>query len=599
MAKKKLSNHEYAHAFFQVGKTAFQIAPGAGIIRLLDSMVQAGLPIATTALAALTTTALADAYTGDETASSRVLWLVIATSAVSIVMLSWNSVSSYVSQKTRYKIDAAIEDQMMTQFARLPFASYDDKNTADVHEKARRFSYVFSYIFDTIGLILTNAFGAVGAIAALAYVNIWLALAVLFAVIPGVVIQLRLARKQAQHWDVNITNRRRKSNLGWIMQNSHNMAEMRVYGVAKHLIKMYARLRDADEKERLQLELNTTWSRLVADILAAMVELAALLWIVLQIIDRAQPVGQFLYVQQMVGRAMSQAESLAGQIGRIDEDLANIVDYQQFVELAVEQTHDDTVSAVPERIAFNNVSFCYPKVDKEVIVNMSFEVQRGQHIAIVGENGAGKSTITKLLLGLYSPTKGSVTIDGTPLSSVDVASWHQYIALLSQNFVSYYFATIRENVLFGNVERNGSDEDFRRAYEDAQLDTVIDGLAHGDSTFIERWMAKDTDDTTATELSGGQYQRLAIARNFYRDAPIVVLDEPTSAIDAVAEEKIFERLFAQKEKTIVTVSHRLSTIKKADAIYVIQNGQLVEQGTYAQLSKPGSEFARMFQSQIE
>ncbi len=599
MAKRKLSNREYAHAFVQVGKTAFGIAPTAGFIRLVDSIIQASLPIATTALAALTTTALAEAYAGDSAAADRVVWLVIATSAVSVVMLSWNSVSSYISQKTRYQIDAAIEDQMMIQFARLPFASYDDKETVDMHEKARRFSFVFSYIFDSIGSILTSVFGSVGAIIALVYVNAWLAIAVLIAVMPGVVIQLRLARRQAKHWEGNITNRRRKSNLGWMMQDSRYIAEMRVYGVAKYLIKLYAKLRDADEKERLQFELNSVWTRLAADILEAIVELSALLWIVFQIIDRAQPVGQFLYVQQMVARAMSQAGSLAAQMGRIDEDMANIVDYQQFVELATEQERDNKLTDTPDSIEFNSVSFRYPKTKKDVIVDVSMRITRGQHIAIVGENGAGKSTLTKLLLGLYAPTRGKVTLDGVSLTAIDTASWHRHIALLGQNFVSYYFATIRENVMFGDVEREPRDDSLDRAYSDAELKSVVDSLEHGDATFIERWMAEDNDEATATELSGGQYQRLAIARNFYRDAPIVVLDEPTSAIDALAEEKIFKRLFAQKEKTIITVSHRLSTIKKADSIYVMKHGRIVEQGKYTELAKPGTEFARMFESQIE
>lgn len=596
--KPKMTIREYLRAIGKVGKTSFSISPSAAIVRIIDSIIQASLPIATTYFAALTTSALVASYNGDTDANPRVFLYIGITVAITIVTLLWGSVNSYISQKTRYIIESAIEDKMLKHFSSLPFPLYDDKDMIDLHDKAKRFSYFFSYIFDTIGSMFTSIIGAIGSVVALAFLNVWLALIVFIAVLPGVIIQIRLARQQAQHWQGNITNRRRRWNLSSMMQESKNMVEMRVYGVINRLIAMQATMRDADEKERLNYELTTVWKQLAADVVEAFVELGALIWIVLQIIDRSQPVGQFIYVQQLVSRALSQSSALARQLGRVDEDLANIVDYQRFMEIAEAPKKETTIDAQPETIAVSHVSFCYPKTDITVLNDVSLAIKKGQHVAIVGENGAGKSTLIKLLMGLYEPTKGKVLLDQQCLRDVAPESWHRFIGLLDQDFISYYFATIKENVMFGDLSKPQDTRRMAEAIDKAEFRDVVEKLDRGMDTYIQRWMANDNDEVSATELSGGQYQRLALARNFYRDSPVVILDEPTSAIDALAEARIFKYLFSS-DKTVITISHRLSTVQKADVIFMMKQGKLVEQGSYRQLVAQDGEFVRMFESQIK
>ena len=595
--KRRLSTWQYVKTIAKVAKTAFRLAPSAAAVRIADSIVSALLPIATTYYAALTTTALADAYAGSEGAARDVIVYVLITSGLGIVTLVWGSVGNYITQKTRYQVSASVEDDMMRKFSSLPFEMYDDKNVIDLHEKAKRFSSFFSYIFDTVGSMISSMIGAIAALVALVAVSPWLALIVTIAVLPNVIIQVRLARQQTEHWNTNITRRRRQGNMGWMLQESRYMAEMRIYGVAKYLIAEFGKLREKDEKERLQFELKTIWKQLLADIGESLVQLGALVWIVLEIINRNQPVGQFVYVQQMVSRAISSAGSLASQLGRVDEDLANIVDYRQFIEITDSRAATHKVDHEPHIIRFEKVSFRYPKTQRMVLQDISLEIARGQHIAVIGENGAGKSTFIKLLMGLYAPTDGRVVLDDRDLVDVDLESWHRNIAILGQDFISYYFAQIRENITLGDITREESDQAIVAAMEKAQFASVVKELEHGDRTYIERWMAEDDDEATATELSGGQYQRLALARNFYRDSPIMILDEPTSAIDALAEQRIFEQLFAS-DKTIVTVSHRLSTIKPADYIYVLKAGKIAEKGTYDELVAMNGEFVRMFNSQM-
>ena len=598
MAKETRSTRDYLRAMLKVGQRSFRMAPSLAMVKLLDSIISATLPIATAFFAAATTTALVAAYSGDEQAAGRAIFYVLATAGTGMVSVLWQSVGSYISQKMRYVIESSIEDEMMLKFTSLPFASYDDKDVVDLHDKAKRFSYFFSYIFDSISGMAGNVIGAIAAIIALAAISPWLSLVVLVSVIPGTVIQLRLARKQARHWEGNITNRRRKGNIGWMIQQPRMIAEMRIYGLARHLLENFASLRNKDVKERMEFELKTIWMQLAADIFTALVELAALVWIALEIINRNQPVGQFVYIQQMVSRAFSSANSLAIQLGNIDEDLANITQYQEFMELATDDDEGDDLESLDTSIEIDNISFSYPGTDVVVLDSVSMSIARGSRVAIVGENGAGKSTLIKILTGLYKPTNGRILIDGVDLESVNKESWHRQLSLLSQQFVEYVFATMRENITLGDINKEPTDESISEAIASAEFGDVIKKQPHGIDTYIERWMAEDDDSTTATELSGGQSQRLAMARNFYRDAPIMILDEPTSAIDALAESRIFKRLFKRRDKTLIIVSHRLTTVEKADVIYMMEDGRVVESGTHLELVAKKGPYYTMFESQI-
>lgn len=598
MVKREKQTGFYLRAMLKVGQRSFRLAPSIAIVKLFDSVIQAILPVATAFFAAATTTALAGAYAGDEGAADQALLYVIITALIGLFSMLWRSVSSYISQKMRFRVEASVEEEMMLKFTGLPFTAYDDKDMMELHEKAKRFSNFFSYVFDSISSMLSSTVGAIMAIVALLTISPWLSLIVLVAVMPGTLTQLRIARQQAKHWEGNITNRRRKANIGWTIQQPQFIAEIRIYGLVKHLLKTYARLRDKDAKEWLDFELNSIWKSLIADIGTALVELGALIWVTLEIINRQQPIGQFIYVQQMVGRAFSEANRLASRLGQIDEDLANMLQYQQFMEL---ESSDETGQAVGEltnSIKIQNLSFKYPGTNKLVLDSVSMQINKGDKIAIVGENGAGKSTLIKVLMGLYNPTQGEILIDNQSLTGIRKDSWHKQITLLSQQFAQYVFATIRENIVFGDINKRPTEELIAEAMQQAEFLSVAKRLPHGVNTYIERWMAEEDDKTTATELSGGQSQRLALARSFFRDSSIVVLDEPTSAIDALAESRIFKRLFKRTGKTMIIVSHRLTAVERADVIYMMEDGKVVECGSHIELVAKKDRYYRMFESQI-
>jgi ATP-binding cassette subfamily B protein len=594
---RKLNARQKVVGIARVAAITYKASPLAVFVKLAGTLITSILPIVTTYFAALTTSSLASAYAGDPNAGARAIEYVLITAGLGVALTAWGSIEQYVNQFVRYKIDAAIGDQLYEQFLSLDFWRYDDKETADLFDKSRQFSRMFSYVFDRLASIFTALVSLVAGVVALLFVSWWLALILLAAVIPSVIIQFRLSRKQIQHWNSNVETRRSKDMIEWNMFQVSAIAELRLYGMVRHLLDLRMKLRDKDEKVRIEFERKYIGQQLGADVLEAAAEVVALIYITLQIIAHTQPVGQFIYVQQIVSRALSGARSFVSQLSSIDEDIANLFDYNEFMNLPTSKLAPTRIKNLPKSIRFENVSFHYPNNKQTVLSDVSLTIKQGQHVAIVGENGAGKSTFIKLLLGLYKPTSGTVFIDDTNLATVSSDDWHKYLGVLTQDSNHYSFATARDNILLGDVIHPVSNERFEAALDAAEARTFLEKLPKGLDNYVNQWI-EHSDGTPGVDLSGGQWQRLALARNFYRNSPIIVLDEPTSAIDALAESRIFERLLKEEDKTIITISHRVTTIEKADIIYMFEDGKIVEQGTHAELAAKEGRYFRMFKSQL-
>ena len=597
MSRPKPTIRQLIRALYSVAKTSLRIAPGMSVLQITGSAISAGLPIATTYLAALTTTALAEAYAGDRAAGSRVVWLVAAAALSGVLMAAWGIFERYASELMRFRIQTAMSDVMYERFCAIEFWRYDDKDTIDMYERAKEFAQFFPYIFARLADVVTHTFTFVFTVWALIAINAWLGLAVVLAAVPSVIVQFRLSRLNANHWRENVETRRRASWIEWEMLKPQKMIDLRLYGLVRHLLDMRMALLEKDQKTRIDFERKFLAKRLGAKLFQAAVEVGALVWIVYEIVAHRQPIGQFLFVQQTAGRALGSVSSLVSTVNSMDEDLANLFDYQRFMELPLAKQGGKTVPALHRDIRFKDVSFRYPGSGTLVLDHINLTIKRGQHVALVGENGAGKTTLLKLLAGLYQPVGGEVAVDGEPLASANIQTWHRQLGVLSQNFTQYDFATAAENVWFGDVSKTPGQERVDAALREAEAAKFVAKLPKGVDSYVNQWMESD-DGVKGVDLSGGQWQRLALARNFYRDSPIVILDEPTSAIDALAEARIFDRLFQQKQKTIITVSHRLSTVEKADMIFMLAHGKVVEHGTHAELVAQHGAYYHMFESQL-
>lgn len=601
MAKteRNLSAKEQLVSIVGVARLSFKTAPGAVIFKISGSILSAILPIVTTYFAALTTTALADAYAGNQESGKKVFVYIAVTIILGMVSTIWSSIDQYIQAKMRYVVESRVSDEMYERFLALDFWQYDNKETADMYERAKKFSMFFAYVFDRIASLFSDFIGVLTAIVALALVNIWVAGFVLISLIPGIIIQFRLSRLQIKHWNKNVEVRRAQNLLEWHLSQPRMIAELRLYGLVKHLLKLRQKLRDKDERARIDFERRYLPQRLLADALQAVAELISLIWITMQIVSQKQPVGQFLYVQQIVSRALGSSSSFITTLANIDEDIANLFDYEKFMQLPVYTGGNIKLQKVPSIIEFRNVSFAYRNnEERKVLTDINLVIRRGQHVAIVGENGAGKTTLIKLLAGLYDPTVGSVLLDGIDMREIDKASWHNMIGVLQQDFNMYEFSTARDNILYGDVNITQTNKRLESAIKQAEASDVIKSLPRGLDTYLNVWI-EDAFGNSGLNLSGGQWQRLALARDFYRQAPVIILDEPTSAIDALAESRIFKNLFADKDRTAVIISHRLTTIEKADVIFMFEDGRLAEIGSHTELVSKKGRYYRLFKEQIE
>ena len=240
---------------------------------------------------------------------------------------------------------------------------------------------------------------------------------------------------------------------------------------------------------------------------------------------------------------------------------------------------------------FRNVSFAYPGTDRRVLKNFNFTIEPGQRIALIGENGQGKTTVVKLITRLYDPTEGQILLDGVDLREYSLDDLHREMGVIFQDFMRYEM-TVRENIGVGQVEVPHTDEEIALAAQKSLAAEVVKKLPGGYDQMLGRRFV------TGLDLSGGEWQRIALARAYLRDAQLLILDEPTAALDAKSELEVFER-FAELTagKMALLISHRFSTVRMADRIVVLAGGRLVEEGTHQQLIALGGQYAEMFEMQ--
>ncbi|HEV7557720.1 MAG TPA: ABC transporter ATP-binding protein, partial [Kofleriaceae bacterium] len=436
--------------------------------------------------------------------------------------------------------------------------------------------------------------GAIAAAVALAPFGVWMVVVVIAATLPRIWLRARFGEMQWSMYGSGAPEARKLWYFGSLLSEPAHLRELKVFRTSKPLLARYraiqARLlalgrRPLDRYRRLNV---------LAPLIEGVVVFAIAWWTVPEVMRGALSVGSFAFFVTMLQQLATSSAEAGSCAGAAYECLLfcrhwnELMALPSLIPMAAEPHRFAEVR--PPRIEFRNVSFAYPS-GFAALHDVSFVIEPGESVALVGVNGAGKSTIVKLLCRFYDVTSGAILVNGVDLRELDLAHWYAHLGTLFQDFIQYKL-TVRDNVLLGDPTR----------VDEAAMMAALDKARA--RPFVEALPGK-YDQVLGTEYengelpSGGQWQKLAIARALYQAAPVLILDEPTSAIDAEAELEIFDNLADEyRDKTLIIVSHRFSTVRNADRIIVIEDGRVIEAGTHDELVDRGTgRYHSMFTAQ--
>lgn len=373
--------------------------------------------------------------------------------------------------------------------------------------------------------------------------------------------------------------------------------EVKLFGLGEPLQKRYKDLFSQFMKEDMSIARRRTVAGLGWGILSSLVYYGTYVWVIYRTILKAVSLGDMTMFLSIFRQSQNSIGSLLDSFNRIYENNLYLDNLLMYLKIKPMLTSPENGAAAPapirEGIQFHNVSFKYPGSETMVLKNINLSIPAGESIALVGLNGAGKTTLVKLLSRLYDPTEGSITLDGRDLREYDLKSLHQRFGVIFQDYARYQFS-IRENIGFGQIDELDDLDKIREAAAHSGADEVVKELPYGYQTILGRlW-------ENGHELSGGQWQKIALARAFMRNAEVLILDEPTSALDAEAEYEIFQRFRELMQGRIaVLISHRFSTVRMADRIVVLSEGKILEMGSHAELIDRNGSYAHLFNLQAE
>ena len=419
---------------------------------------------------------------------------------------------------------------------------------------------------------------------------------VVAATIPGLTVATRLTRARHRLHLRLAQDVRREDYLVAVLTGRDEAKEVRSFNLAPGLRRLHDELARTRIDAQLALARKSSRERLLATAIGSVTTgagLIVLVWLVVE--GRLDPAGA-----AAAGYAMQRIQGwLSGAVRSVTslyDGAFFLDDYAAFLALGaeVERTRPSgTLTGPFTELRTEGLSFTYPGSDRPALDGIEIEIRRGEVVALVGENGSGKTTLAKVLAGLYSPTAGHVTWDGIDLQTVDPASVRDHVAVIFQDFARYRL-TARENIALGRDDRLHDLDAVRRAAEAAGAASFLERLPAAYETLLSKDLAGGRD------LSVGQWQRVALARAFFRDAPFLVLDEPTAALDPRSEHALFQQMRKLADgRTVLLISHRFSSVRDADRIFVLDQGRLVEHGRHEDLMAAGGHYAALFQLQAE
>lgn len=482
---------------------------------------------------------------------------------------------------------------VMKHAASLDLASYEDPVFYDKLERARVQATDRIGMIQALGAVLQQIIGAVSLSIGIFWFSPWLLPLLVLATVPAFLGESHFAFLGYAQNIRQTPIKRQLDYLRTLGASKESAKELKLFDLSGFLSGEYMRLSNIIYEQNVRLAGRRLWAGAFLSLLSTGGYYVAYAYVIYRTVTGALTWGALTFLTGAIAGASTNIQQIFSTFSSIADQSLFLTDLVEFLRVGPKINSKPNALPAPRPIrdgfVFDNVSFSYPGSTRRVLDRLQFRIDRGERIALIGENGQGKTTIVKLLTRLYDPTEGRILLDGVDLREYDIEDLHRQVGVIFQDFVRYEM-TARENIAVGRL---GEPEPaIRDAANKSMAHQVIERLPRGLDQLLGRRFEGGVD------LSGGEWQRMALARAYLRDAQILVLDEPTAALDARSEYEVFRR-FAEltQGKMALLISHRFSTVKMADRIVVLENGRIVEQGSHQALIALGRRYASMFELQ--
>lgn len=505
-------------------------------------------------------------------------------------------VQYYIDNKTRVNLEFVLKKQVIEKTTSVSFHLFDQPDFYNHLKRIQgnqgsRFLSPLSCIFT----VIQSSISAISFLIYLISINWLLVIMCIVAAIPIITTKILYGNRFFWLNFMQTPTSREAQYTQDLLTNRDQAKEVRIFNLSNFLINRWAIKYSKNMKESLNLLKKQKTTEIGLDNFSSLIFSLATAFVIFLIYKKKVGIGDFVAVGQTITSFQSSIDTISSQVGKFYENNLYIKDYFSFLDYQIELYHGTGRQSFPKfltsGICLNNVSFKYSNNSGFAIRNINIHIKKGEKIAIVGQNGSGKTTLIKCLLGLYPLTEGRILFDNIDINDINSFDLRQNIAVIFQDFVKYHY-TVKDNITFGDIENPDDNNLLSEVSARIGANTFIDNLKDKYETHLGRFLNE------GTELSGGQWQKIALSRALYKDSEIIILDEPTAALDPVSEAEIFEH-FREivDDRTAIFISHKMYSTRFADRILVMKNGELVEEGTYEELMLKNGEYAQMYMKQ--
>lgn len=525
---------------------------------------------------------------------------------INIVLLLWvlnimssslNIVSSALNQALSEKLLNNVNYRILEIANKLQVKYFEDPQFYDRYEKVRRNSgrrplNVLSSIITISGQLVVG----VSFLILILSFNPLVFVALFISTLPLFIYDSFLAKKIYFVTEGRVPESRLVNYLSGLLFSDFNIKELRVLGLHNYFYKLYKDVTEKFYKENVTIQKNQAAKRLFLLLIYDLAYFASYLYIAIKALFSIITLGSFTLYSTALSRISSSIRGIFSGLSDLYENnlyLSDLFEFFNFNESSFERRGTIKLGSSNLEIRLENVSFKYPGTHKLVLKDLNMVIRPGESVAIVGRNGAGKTTLVKLLCGFYEPTKGKILINSIPLEKLDLEEYRKLLGIMFQDFCYYHFSAA-ENIGFGKLQELHNKRKIVEASKKSGAHTFIDKFPYKYDQQIGKLFDKGVG------LSIGQFQKLALARVFMSSAPLMILDEPTASADAEAELSLFKQIEQfSKDKALLLISHRFSTVRISKKIYVIDDGKIIEEGSHKELLKRKGLYSRLYNIQAQ